>query len=231
MALGAADTLGIRLMQNFKRPYLARNISEFWGRWHISLSTWFRDYVYIPLGGNRVAKVRWYSNLMIVFLVSGFWHGANWTFIVWGGLHGVYLVSAILTQSLRERVTRLLRLDHAPVLHLWLQRFVVFQLASLAWVFFRARSIAEAWHIILSMLLPWRWGTLRDLPRDSHNWIAIFVGLVVLAIVHNFQERGRVRDIVARQPGWLRWTAYACAVATVWRLGRFTNQDFIYFQF
>ena len=103
MAIGAARVLGIDLMENFRRPYFAKSVGEFWRRWHISLSTWFRDYLYLPLGGNRVSKARWLVNLMIVFVVSGLWHGAAWTFMVWGALHGTYLVVGILTQDLRDR--------------------------------------------------------------------------------------------------------------------------------
>ncbi|CAN5908465.1 hypothetical protein BH23GEM7_BH23GEM7_20090 [soil metagenome] len=103
IAIGAARVMGFELMQNFRRPYFARSIHEFWQRWHISLSTWFRDYVYIPLGGNRVPFWRWYVNLFAVFLVSGLWHGANWTFVVWGGLHGFYLVFSLMTRNVRDR--------------------------------------------------------------------------------------------------------------------------------
>ncbi|MBD0321593.1 MAG: MBOAT family protein, partial [Gemmatimonadetes bacterium] len=104
IATGAARILGYDLLENFRRPYQARSIQDFWSRWHISLSSWFRDYLYIPLGGNRVSSARWCANLLIVFLVSGLWHGANWTYVVWGGLHGLYLVFSILTQPLRDRV-------------------------------------------------------------------------------------------------------------------------------
>ncbi|MCE7945771.1 MAG: MBOAT family protein, partial [Chlorobi bacterium CHB1] len=100
IAIGAARVLGFDLMKNFRQPYLAQSIGEFWKRWHISLSTWFRDYLYIPLGGNRVSRLRWYVNLMAVFLISGLWHGANWTFVVWGALHGSYFVLSLLTQKL-----------------------------------------------------------------------------------------------------------------------------------
>ncbi len=103
IAIGAARVMGYDLLENFRRPYLARSIKEFWGRWHISLSTWFRDYLYIPLGGNRVSRRRWYWNLVVVFLVSGFWHGANWTFVVWGGLHGFYQVFGLMTAGARDR--------------------------------------------------------------------------------------------------------------------------------
>jgi alginate O-acetyltransferase complex protein AlgI len=115
IAIGAAEIMGYRFMKNFRRPYLAQSIAEFWKRWHISLSTWFRDYLYIPLGGNRVGKWRWYYNLFVVFMVSGLWHGANWTFVVWGALHGLYLVFAIVTQSHRESFSRWIGLTSIPM--------------------------------------------------------------------------------------------------------------------
>src|SRR6185369_6184807 len=117
IAIGCAQVMGFDLMKNFDRPYWARSIGEFWHRWHISLSTWFRDYLYIPLGGNRVSKWRWYTNLMVTFLVSGLWHGANWTFVAWGALHGTYLVTSIWTESVRRSFTRAIGLDRLPTLH------------------------------------------------------------------------------------------------------------------
>ena len=103
IAIGSARVMGFELMDNFKRPYFSKSISEFWKRWHISLSSWFRDYLYIPLGGNKVMKWRWYYNLFITFLISGFWHGANWTFIAWGALHGTYLITAIILKNPSKR--------------------------------------------------------------------------------------------------------------------------------
>lgn len=131
IARGAAKLFGFDLMVNFNRPYLAQNFSDFWKRWHISLSSWFRDYLYIPLGGNRVSKIRLYFNLMVVFLVSGLWHGANWTFVVWGGLHGLYLV---LSQMFGNTI-------NPPKL---IRMVLVYTLVVLAWVFFRADNLQEA---------------------------------------------------------------------------------------
>ena len=108
--------MGFDLMDNFKQPYLSRSIAEFWWRWHISLSTWFRDYLYVPLGGNRRGRQRWYFNIMVVFLVSGLWHGANWTFLAWGGLHGFYLLFSSWTVNIRERVENAVGLRQRPML-------------------------------------------------------------------------------------------------------------------
>lgn len=148
IAIGCARILGFDLMENFRRPYLSKSISEFWKRWHISLSTWFRDYLYIPLGGNRVVKWRWYYNLFITFLVSGFWHGAEWSFIVWGGLHGLYLVAAILLKKPVDAGATALGLLRVPKLNNALNILLTSALAVFAWVFFRANNMPDALAII-----------------------------------------------------------------------------------
>jgi alginate O-acetyltransferase complex protein AlgI len=151
IARGVSRVYGIELMKNFDAPYLAKSISEFWARWHISLSTWFRDYVYIPLGGNRVWLGRNFFNLAIVFLLSGFWHGANWTFIVWGALHGAYLIAGRLWGIARERLA--IR-NEAGLLRQGLSVLLTFHLVLVAWVFFRARDVATAFDIAQRMLVP-----------------------------------------------------------------------------
>ena len=148
IAVGSARVLGFRLMENFKKPYFSKTISEFWGRWHISLSTWLRDYVYIPLGGSRVGRMRFYYNLLVTFLISGIWHGANWTYIVWGAMHGMFLVIGNLTQSARNKIVHFIRLDKVPRLNRAIKVTVTFNLVTIAWVFFRARGISEAFQII-----------------------------------------------------------------------------------
>jgi alginate O-acetyltransferase complex protein AlgI len=144
IAIGTARIMGFRLMQNFNRPYLSASISEFWTRWHISLSTWFRDYLYVPLGGNRVGTQRWYANLMIVFLVSGLWHGASWTFVAWGALHGIFLVVGIMTRDLRLRLKQRLGVTRVPRLDRAIGIATTFTLVSLAWIGFRAGSAEDA---------------------------------------------------------------------------------------
>jgi alginate O-acetyltransferase complex protein AlgI len=148
IARGTARMMGYDLMVNFNRPYLARSISEFWTRWHISLSTWFKDYLYIPLGGNRDGKVNWLRNLLIVFLVSGLWHGANWTYLIWGAVHGCYLVLGILRRDLQARVRWLAWIARVrasvPRLAAWFDGLQVFVLVTFAWVFFRAESLSDA---------------------------------------------------------------------------------------
>lgn len=149
MAVGSAKVLGIHIENNFKSPYLAVSVRDFWNRWHISLSTWLKDYIYIPLGGNRKGQVRKCINLIITFLVSGLWHGANWTFVVWGGIHGVYLAIENIWTSLFGRNTK----EKKPRALRVLQSMWVFALVSVAWVFFRADTITEAVYILRNMFI------------------------------------------------------------------------------
>jgi D-alanyl-lipoteichoic acid acyltransferase DltB (MBOAT superfamily) len=149
IARGTAKFMGYDLMINFNRPYSAKSVSEFWTRWHISLSTWFKDYVYIPLGGNRVGKLKWYFNLSVVFLVSGLWHGAKWTFVFWGALHCFYLIFAIITEKPRKWIANnVFQLDKIPRIEALLNKVVVFALVTFAWIFFRAPSFAVATKVI-----------------------------------------------------------------------------------
>ena len=135
MAIGAARVMGFKLMTNFNKPYQSRSIHEFWQRWHISLSTWFKDYLYITIGGNRVSLPRWYLNLFIVFLISGLWHGASWTFVIWGSLHGFYLVFSLYTSNLRKQIKRALFVNKIP----FISTITTFTLVSISWIFFSCK--------------------------------------------------------------------------------------------
>ena len=158
IAIGCARVMGIKLMKNFDRPYTAESIKEFWARWHISLSSWFRDYLYIPLGGNRCSKARHLCNLMTVFLVSGLWHGAAWTYVIWGALHGFYQVVGILTKKLRAGIYDRLRIDRSsPAARLWRQG-VTFVLVTFAWIFFRANSISDIGTLLARLFGAWTFG-------------------------------------------------------------------------
>jgi D-alanyl-lipoteichoic acid acyltransferase DltB (MBOAT superfamily) len=148
IAIGCARIMGIRLMKNFDHPYTATTIKEFWGRWHISLSTWFKDYLYFPLGGSRCSRPRHLLNLMIVFAVSGLWHGAAWTFVIWGALHGVYQVIGTLTIKPRNSLIERIGLSTAHPAVVWTRRVITFILVDFAWLFFRANSISDAFTLI-----------------------------------------------------------------------------------
>jgi len=241
MAIGAAQVLGYRLMINFDRPYLARSISDFWSRWHISLSSWFRDYLYIPLGGSRVAVPRWYLNLLIVFLISGLWHGAQWTFVIWGALHGGYLVFALATRPHRERMARSLGLERFGRLHSLLQGLTVFGLVCFAWIFFRANSLGEALYAVSHLGEGWsellQPGGLRLARKQmgvSDRYLATAGILIVSLLIAErkpARERGQWRNMFAGQHWSLRWSFYAAVVLAVINLGAPKQQPFLYFQF
>ena len=148
IAIGCARIMGIRLMKNFDHPYLSASVKEFWSRWHISLSSWFKDYLYIPLGGNRCKKWRHLMNILIVFLVSGLWHGAAWTFVVWGALHGIYQIIGSFTKPARNKLIGKLGLSEEAAVVLWSRRVVTFILVCFAWIFFRANSLSDAMLLI-----------------------------------------------------------------------------------
>jgi len=214
IARGVSRLFGIELMMNFDKPYLAAGFSEFWRRWHISLSTWFRDYVYIPLGGNRAGPWRHSLNLLVVFLVSGFWHGANWTFIVWGAIHWLLLTVEFVSPSIR-----------APRV---LRGIYVFSAVTLAWVFFRASSVAEAGSI-LDRILRWEPGTL-SITQSSH----FVFGASAVSLFFFFQvwdAKTHLQSAFGRRSAFFRWAAYASAIFLFVLLGQFSSNQFIYFQF
>lgn len=241
IAIGAAQVMGYNLMENFRRPYFSKSIAEFWSRWHISLSSWFRDYLYIPLGGNRVIKWRWYYNLFITFLVSGLWHGANWTFIVWGALHGFYLVFAIVTAKQRDALARAVGLTTHPMLYKWVQVFTVFVLVCFSWIFFRANSISDALYIIkysfvgLGNISQVFAGVnlehLLFMNQGAKVFTVSVVAILIMETVHLIQRNGSVSQLIMQKPAVVRWSVYYIALIAVLLFGQFGNQEFIYFQF
>ena len=237
IAIGSARVMGFRLMRNFDRPYLSRSISEFWSRWHISLSTWFRDYVYIPLGGNRVAKPRWYWNLFITFLLSGLWHGANWTFVVWGSLNGFYLIFSLATKEVREKIARAVGLASRPSLRTVWSVLATFTLTCIAWVFFRANTMTDALHVLRGAIAtPSLHQLVPDLVRAegiSKFEVGYMLALIVaLMLVELTSKRVDLVKQFRMQPVWVRWPAYYAACMAIWLLGISTEaKAFIYFQF
>jgi D-alanyl-lipoteichoic acid acyltransferase DltB (MBOAT superfamily) len=252
IALGAAQVMGIKLMTNFNRPYLARSIAEFWRRWHISLSTWFRDYLYISLGGNRVPKWHWYGNLMVTFLVSGLWHGANWTFVIWGALHGGYLIVSLWTQEIRERIATAVGLTRVPRVRRGLQVAITFGLACFAWIFFRARSVGDGLYIATHFfrdlrittpgeLLATVQATLRGgvlgrlglgpLPLERWEWGLTALLLIGMMVVQIRERREPMFVQLAHWPRWQRWAVYYAMVLGIVFFGKYRNAEFIYFQF
>jgi D-alanyl-lipoteichoic acid acyltransferase DltB (MBOAT superfamily) len=227
MAVGIARVLGFRLMQNFNLPYLSRSIADFWKRWHISLSSWFGDYLYIPLGGRRVSIPRWIVNIFIVFLVSGLWHGANWTYVIWGGLHASYylmeyvgdrLLSAFGLTSWKERRV-----------YTWIKIPLVFVLVSVAWIFFRANSLPEAF-LIVGKISAWQgglwWGSSAVTFLLSLSLILLLLGVMI------FQYTGMIGIYYRKSkvPSSISAAAYLLLLIGISLFGVSSN-SFIYFQF
>jgi alginate O-acetyltransferase complex protein AlgI len=238
MAIGLGQVMGFKTMANFNRPYLSTSVAEFWRRWHISLSTWLRDYLYIPLGGNRVPALRWYWNLFFVFLICGLWHGANWTFILWGGLHGFFLIFSIMTQSIRRRANEAIGLDHIPKLHHFLKILTTFFLVCFAWIFFRANNISDALYIISHLGVGWseilHWETLKSALGSQHNYFQWMVGVASIGFImvtHFLQRRGRIMDRLAQEPVLFRWAIYYVLILAFLLLRPSETRMFIYFQF
>lgn len=231
IAIGAALIFGFRLMENFRRPYMARSVPEFWNkRWHLSLMRWFRDYLYIPLGGNRVSKLRQHINVMIVFLVSGLWHGANWTFVVWGGLNGLYQVIHTVIEAPRKWISIRVRLPRD--LTTLMSVFLTFHLVGIAWVFFRASSIDNALAVLKRI-----WMSLPQLPMliENYNWSGEFylsLGLIIFLLgVEMLDEKKPVSQRLAEGPAIVRWAFYYAVGFSLLVIGMWGTQGFVYMNF
>lgn len=231
MAIGAARVMGFRLMENFNTPYMANSIREFWNRWHISLSTWFRDYVYIPLGGNRVSKWKVNRNLFFVFAVSGFWHGADWTYVIWGALHGLYLVIENVLRKFKWFVDYLLS-----------KRFIVravrttllFQLVVVGWIFFRADTLLDA-QIILSRIFSLG-GSDLSMPTDfammgSFGLAFKFMLVLLFLSLDPFLHRLTRNIYDSKTTTFIRLLVYSFLAAMIILIGFWGDIEFIYFQF
>jgi len=227
IAIGCARLLGIELMRNFAYPYFSRSIPEFWGRWHISLTTWFRHYLYVSLGGNQVAYGRWLLNVMIVFVVSGLWHGANWTFIVWGALHGaLYLISVrVWPQSRRMAAETPGGESLLPSAATALQMALTFFLTCLAWVFFRAASVGESLTILRKIAVD----VVTTKPALMYKQAAIWI--VLLFAIEWVQRRYANPLHLERFPRPLRWSLYYAFAVVILLFAPMHYTPFIYFQF
>ena len=235
IAIGAAKVLGIDLVENFRRPYLSTSVGEFWARrWHLSLAGWFRDYLYIPLGGSRCSTPRRYANVMGVFLVSGLWHGADWTFVIWGGLNGLYQVISLMTDPLRRRLR-----PHASstppglsgIAALW-RAALTFHLVLVTWVFFRVESLPDAVTLLSRVS-----ASAMELPRLlyvrlSGGEVLFSVALVaVLLAVEALDDRRSIWKRLESRPRYQRWAAYYALLIALAVLGVWNQQQFVYMQF
>ena len=227
IAIGTSRLFGFDLKQNFAHPYFSRDIAEFWRRWHISLSTWFRDYVYIPLGGSKVGKAKTIRNVFIIFLVSGFWHGANWTFIAWGGLHALFFLPLLLFQKNRKNLTTVAENSFLPSVKEAFAIALTFSLTVLAWVFFRSETIGQTMDILGSIF------SRSILEKPSILPIKVIAYIIIFMCIEWLGRRKKfaIEDLsFLNRP--LRWLFYLGLLLTIYFLGRFSQEiEFIYFQF
>lgn len=234
IALGAARVMGFRLMENFNLPYFAKSISEFWSKWHISLSSWFRDYLYIPLGGNRVTKSRLYFNLFFVFILSGLWHGAGWNYIFWGGLHGFYLVFSVLTKNARIRTNAFLKLkDNSVILNSW-RICITFSLVTFTWIFFRITNLSKAINIIQT-ISQIRIGTLYSQINGCSSIInGKFVFVLILLVIFILSDKkmdALIKNRLKIVSIWKNYLLYSLLLVSLIMFGFWGKINFIYFQF
>jgi D-alanyl-lipoteichoic acid acyltransferase DltB (MBOAT superfamily) len=240
IAMGAAKILGIDLMENFVAPYYAQSVTEFWRRWHISLSSWFRDYLYFPLGGSKKGKVRKQLNRMVVFLTSGLWHGAQISYIVWGALNGLFQVVGDGLKPVREKIIKILQLNQNSTGHKVLRIVCTFTLICFTWIFFRADGMQQAIAIVNQMFIvknPWILmdGSLYACGLDRQNFQLAIVGVIVLLVADYFKYKGiKIHQEIISQDYWVRWLVIVGSILVILVLGlwgpAYDASSFVYFQ-
>lgn len=231
IAVGSAALFGFRLMRNFDRPYFSQSVGEFWRRWHISLSSWFRDYVYIPLGGNRVSAGRWAFHILLVFLISGLWHGAAWTFAIWGLLNGLYQVAGRFTRPMRERLWK--RLGVAGAARTGAAVLSTFLLTVFGWMFFRAKTLAQAGALCQTLCRGWELHTLACLIHEVNGSECLLMALLVAGwmLLEAFGPRP-LEDGFFRLPLPARWAISFALLFLLILFGKYNESPaFLYFQF
>lgn len=240
LSQGTAQLFGIRLENNFRHPYFSRSIREFWHRWHISLSTWLRDYIYIPLGGSRKGTFRKYLNLVITFAVSGIWHGGTYKFLFWGLLHAAYQIIGSCTQKYRDRICAALDMPQGSLVRTILQTVITFFLTTFAWIIFRAESLHVGLTMIRSIFTdhnPWVFfdDSMLNFGLDWKQFNILYLSIGILIAVSFLQERTQLRDWILRQHLLIRWSIIIGAIAAIWIFGTYgINYDaasFIYSEF
>jgi D-alanyl-lipoteichoic acid acyltransferase DltB (MBOAT superfamily) len=222
MAIGSGKLLGIELPTNFIRPYFAKTVTDFWRRWHISLTTWFRDYIYFPLGGNRCSKARWMVNTMVVFVVSGLWHGANYTFLIWGAMHGLFMIGErlIYGDRIKSIPTGLSLINIVRVL-------ITFSIVNFAWIFFRLDSLGDVVNVINKIVID-RGG----LYFDINVMVYVIPSLLLVFLFDRYAERNQDRLLLMdSKNSVVRWVSYVVFILFLVILGSFEQTQFIYFQF
>lgn len=242
IAIGAAKIMGFDLMENFNTPYFASSIKDFWRRWHISLSTWLRDYIYIPLGGSRCSKLKKYRNLMLTFLISGLWHGANWTYVIWGGIHGLYQVIEDATTPVREKIVKKYQMRTDNFSCRFGKIALTFILTDFAWIFFRANHVSDAFTIIARIFTkanPWILfdGSIYDILLPVNEVHILIIALVILFLVDliRYKKKLTLAGFLNNQNLWFRYAVIFALLFFILIYGQygpgFSAKQFIYFQF
>ena len=241
MALGTAKILGINLMENFESPYLAQSVKEFWRRWHISLSTWFRDYIYFPLGGSRCSRLRIYFNLMVVFLISGLWHGSKWSFVAWGLINGLYQVADSILKPVKERTIKTLGVNVDTFSFRFLKGIVTFTLIDISWIFFRANSFMDALRIGKRMVFSMHptsiiGDQIYNLGLDEKNFRILIISILILICADIAKYKGIELRKWCMNQNWLaRVMIISCSITFILLVGIWGNSydaaSFIYFKF
>ena len=241
IAIGSAEALGFKIIKNFEQPYFAVSVQDFWRRWHISLSSWFKDYVYIPLGGSRCGRFRRYANLFITFCVSGLWHGANWTFIIWGGLNGALQIIGHFTKNIRDDIIRIFRVKTNCFSYRFFQKLLTFLMINITWIFFKSDNIKMAVTILCNMCRADNVWVLFDhsllnLGLGLSEWLILLFAVFILLGVDLAHEHGvHLRQKFSEQNFLFRWIIYIGAAMGILLFGvygpQFSASEFIYFQF
>ncbi len=241
IAIGSARVLGFKLMDNFNCPYLAVSVDDFWKRWHISLTSWFRDYLYIPLGGNRKGIIRKYVNIMIIFLVSGLWHGANWTYVVWGGLNGFYLVAEQVSEPLRRKIREFFRVDVSRFSYRFFAGVWTFILVDFSWMFFRAENFSQVFGMLRQIKANFGFSrlfgyALTNLGLDSATLLVLLIAFLLLFFVDTCRYKGiDINKKVLAQGAPFRYIIYGGLLLMIMFFGiygyEYAQTAFIYFQF
>jgi alginate O-acetyltransferase complex protein AlgI len=231
IALGTSRLFGIELLKNFNYPYFSRDIAEFWRRWHISLSSWFRDYLYIPMGGSKGGLKIKIRNTFIIFLVSGFWHGANWTFIIWGLLNALFIMPSIIYNTNRKNLDVVAGTKILPSLKEAVQIIITFSITCFAWIFFRAKDLDNAFDYIKGIFSK----SLFTLPKfySNHVSVKVLAVLLLLFLVKEWMNRSKNHALVMSNnvPPFLRWTLYFFIFMAIMKWGVTAKTEFIYFAF
>lgn len=229
IALGTARMLGFDLLKNFNYPYFSRDIAEFWRRWHISLSSWFKDYLYIPLGGSKGGNWMRIRNTFIIFLVSGFWHGANWTFIVWGGLNALFIMPSIIMKTNRKNLEIVAKGRLFPNFRELFQMVITFILATVAWIFFRSETVEDAYQYIVRMITT----ELFSFPSLNKSALAvlILVGFLLLIEWLGREDHFGIERLLGKHPRIIRWCFYGFIILLIGLFMHTEESPFIYFQF